>query len=301
MLETIDGDVGIELVGLAHERASAYVSPATLPDRQLVEPFVDVACRYGTARENVLVRAAGRPTSAELSATSLRAAATAATAPHKPDRWLLLAQSDGDRDAILGPLARLHHEVAPPSEGHFGVTHLDANAAVDTLALLAWLLTADEHALLVLTDQRVLAPRYPLHGRLPAGDGSVALRVQHGAGRLRLLATGHARWPREAFSSHELFAAHLADDLQAIRLEHPSRTPDHVVVQNLFAGVDRATPDDGLSDADFGAGDVWHRLARLLDRGVVRDGERVLLVATSAIRRVSYAVLRAVGAQEHRA
>jgi hypothetical protein len=285
MLEPVRAPLGIEVVHGVLEAGAPYVPAVTVPVDTTLEPIVDVAARDGAAgRGDVFLRAPNGLSSAGLSLAALRDHRAA-----EPYRWLVLAQSDPDRVAGVPPLARLHEEADASFEEHFGLTHLGANAAVDALAVFTWLLAPGEQALLVLTDQRLLPPSEQTGERLPAGDSSIALRVVRGPAPLGLVATGNTSWERDAFASGKTFRARLRRDLESmLRTEH-AWSADHVVVQNLFAET-AGQPFRG-SGLDFGSGDVWHRVRELLRTRWAAAGERVLIVATGGVRRVSYALL----------
>jgi hypothetical protein len=286
LLEAVEAPIGIDVVSRVIGRDVPFVPASTIDDRQLIEPFLDVAERYGGDPLEVLVRPASGPSSADLSLDALRRRRDAGT-----HEWLLLAQSDPDRDAILAPLARLHEEGLIESAQHFGLTHLGANAAVDAVILLSWLLTPGEQALLVLTDQRILAPSDVCADRLPARDSAVVLRVRHGSGALRLSAGGSVSWTTHDFSSAARFEARLSQEVEQIRRAGLIGAIDRVIAQNLFAGAGDHEPLWAIADFDLGSGDVWHRLGELLCRGAITPGQRVLVAATGGIRRVSYALL----------
>jgi hypothetical protein len=162
------------------------------------------------------------------------------------------------------------------------------------VALLSWLLAEDEQALLVLTDQPIVITGTAAGDRLPRRDSAVLLAVRHGPGQLRLRVTARAGWAPSAFGCAGAFRSRLADDIEQLRRAGVLGRADRVVAQSLFADDSRgSSPSRG--DVDLGSGDVWHRLSDLLSDGRVRGGQRVLLAATGAIRRVSYALVE-VGA-----
>ena len=265
MLERLLVPLGVTIVNIVATADHCHAVAPGVPDPARVKSFDAIARRFGEAHD-VVLRPPGGPASLDLSIAALRGAAGTG-----PARWLLLAQSEADRTAFVAPLARVVEEAAPPCRDHFGLTHLSANAAVDALAMLSWLLEAGERALLVLTDQPVLAGAR-------AADSSVVLAVEHDRGPLRVLAIGHTSWPREAFATAAAFAEHLASDVAGM-LDGNIAT---VVAQDLFGPV------------DHGSGDVWQRLQARLVRGEIAPGEQVLIAATSGVRRISYALLEVI-------
>jgi hypothetical protein len=280
LLDHAVAPIAVDVISRVIGRDAPYVPPSMLDDRDLVEPVLDVAYRYGADPRSLRVRSADGCSSAELSLRALRRRADG-----EAYRWLLLAQSDADRDAILAPLARVQESAAPACAEQFGLTHLWANAAVDAVQMLSWLLRPGEQALLVLTDQRLLRTGEERTGRNPGRDSAVLLRVRHGAGGLRLLATGGASWEHADFAGADRFHARLDEDVAWIRAAGLIAAGDPVLAQNLFPGGTAGAP------FDLGAGDVWHQLAELAGRGTIGAGRRVLLAATAGVRRVSYAVL----------
>ena len=164
-LDSVPAPISVEIASRVIGDDGAYAIPTDFEDRRLIEPFLLVASRYGADPAQLLVRTPGGPTSAELSRQALASCADAGLY-----RWLVHAQSEPDRDPVLPPLARLSEEVGLPDVEHFGLTHLGANAAVDALSLLGWLLAPGEQALLLLTDQQILAPRQAGSRRLPARE-----------------------------------------------------------------------------------------------------------------------------------
>jgi hypothetical protein len=292
-LEPVSAPIGVDVVNWVIGRDGHYVPPWTLEDHELLEPVLDVAYRYGGEPGTVLVRTADGMTSAELSLQALRGRADA-----EAYRWLLLAQSEPDRDAILAPLARVQELGARGCTEQFGLTHLWANAAVDAVAMLSWLLAPGEQALLVLTDQRLLTMGSAAGDRNPARDSAVLLRVRHGGGGLRLIATGGGSWDREDFACAERFHARLATDVVEIRNSGLLGARDPAIAQSLYPHHRGAT-GAARSDYDLGPGDVWHQLAGLTGQGGIAEGRRVLLAATGGVRRVSYAVLETGADREH--
>ncbi len=283
MLEHVVAPLAVERISRATQPTAAFVEPYLLPDATQVVGYLDIARAYGRA-DVPLIRSAEGDTSVELSVRALGGLLD----PGESCVRMLLAQSEGDRNPTLPPLAKVDHLAQVPCDEHFGLTHLHANAAVDGLALLSWLLSPGELALLVLTHQQVVARDDAAGAQLPTGDGSVGLRVRAGHGPIELAATGHAVWSREAFASRAVFERELAADLERIRGAGFGWTGNHVIVQNLFGAQDGA---GWCVDVDFACGDVWHRLDERLRAGEIGAGDRVLIVATGGLRRVSYALL----------
>jgi hypothetical protein len=286
MLEHVVAPLAVERISRVTQPAAPFVELGVLPDATQVVGYHDLARAYKQADEP-LIRSADGHTSVELSVGALGGLLDAGESCVR----MLLAQSEGDRNPTLPPLAKVDHLAQTSCDEHFGLTHLHANAAVDGLALLSWLLSPGELALIVLTHQQVVAPHGVAGGRLRTGDGSVGLRVRAGHGPIALAATGHAVWSREAFASRAVFERELTADLERIRGAGFRWTGDHVIVQNLFGAGDRAA---WCADVDFACGDVWHRLDERLRAGEIGAGDRVLIVATGGLRRVSYAMLDVV-------
>ncbi len=103
------------------------------------------------------------------------------------DEPLFLIRSGPQRDTMVAALARLVHESAWPGE-EVGITHLDELGGTVVFDLLTWAVPVS--ATVVICDEPLFAD-----ARSRPGFSAVGLRVGHGPGALRVLASGEGAPP----------------------------------------------------------------------------------------------------------
>lgn len=185
--------LGISSLAVVSGVPAPYVPLSSVADLAAGLPPARISSS-GIPLEHLMVLSPTDLTGADVSASVLASVGPA-------EEPLFLVRSGPQRDTMVAALARLVHESGWPGE-EVGITHLDELGGTVVFDLLSWAVPAS--ATVVICDEPLFAD-----ARSCPGFSAVGLRVGHGPGALRVLASGEG--PPASFAGHYFAGAGPCD------------------------------------------------------------------------------------------
>ncbi|WP_405154978.1 hypothetical protein [Paenibacillus sp. FSL K6-0108] len=209
--------------------------------------------------------------------------------------WMIFAQTCPERHALNAPLARMLETAAWHVDYPLGLSHMGALAGTEAIQAAQWSICRKERAAIVLVEQRVLhdddQTGYGLKTEElgDTADMAVALQACAAQGALQVSYAGK----RIIQSSQP--DSFTSEVLGIIRELMNGWTAEHIILQSKLGlhmsggSILHISPAKTVCvpHADYQSGDVWIQLADKLQRGVIKPGERAVLVSWDGDRLIS--------------